>query len=224
MNAMTPSTKRRWALFVLIVLHVVGAVGILTGWAGLLLPLSGVNLAIATALLLWLNRPQWHWWWLAAPALGFGAEVIGVQTGWLFGAYSYGSGLGPRLAGVPLLLGPLWLMMLWGSWSLVSSSRTLQAKPHATRVLLAATAMTALDGLIEPVAIRAGWWSWANDLGAVPWTNYASWFGIAACLLAFAPPADSTTESKAAGTTIARELFLIFTAFFTLLNLFPWTP
>ena len=218
MKPLTPSAQQRWSLFVLVVLHTVGVVGILSGWANVLLPLSSVNLMIAAALLIALNRPQWNWWWLAAPALGFLTEVIGVQTGWLFGAYSYGSGLGPQLAGVPVLLGLLWLMMLWGRWSLVSHLPGLQTKPRLPRILLAATAMTALDGLIEPVAIRAGWWAWHTDFGAVPWTNYASWFGIAACLLAFAPPA-----SNSPGTSTARGLFLIFTAFFTLLNLFPWT-
>ena len=44
------------------------------------------------------------------------------------------------------------------------------------RALIAATLMTAFDGLIEPVAIQAGWWAWEGV--HVPWFNYASWWGI----------------------------------------------
>jgi len=215
---MKPLNAFRSSLFVLIVLHAVGAIGILAGFAPLLLPLSAVNLLIAAAILVGLSRNQWSAWWLLAPLGGFIAEVAGVQTGLLFGAYSYGSSLGPCIGGVPLMLGPLWLMMLWGSWSLIHRLK-LQAKPKLPNILLSAAIMTALDGLIEPVAIRAGWWTWHNEMGTVPWTNYASWFGIAALLLSFAP-----APKRDEGTSIASALFLIFTVFFTLLNLFPWTP
>jgi len=218
---MTTPTAHRWAFALLVVLHAVGAIGTILGWGEQLLPLSGLNLLIAGLIVITLNRVHWHLWWVVAPIAGFLSEVIGVQTGWLFGSYSYGQGLGPEVAGVPLLLGLLWLMMLWGSWSLIA---WLQLPAKWMRVVLAATAMTALDGLIEPVAIRAGWWSWNTTGGDVPWSNYLSWWAVAALLLAFAPTPKKESESQRQGTSLAARLLLIFTVFFILLNLFPWTP
>ena len=51
--------------------------------------------------------------------LGFGVEVIGVETGLLFGDYEYGSGLGPKVLKVPMLMGVLWWILLLGThhWS-----------------------------------------------------------------------------------------------------------
>lgn len=202
------------AIAVLAILHAVGAVGTLLGFGYLLLPLSGLNLLLAAGLLIAFNAPSLGRWGVMAPLAGFAAEVIGVQTGWLFGSYSYGDGLGWKWAGVPLLLGLLWLMMLWGAAVVVD--RLKPDMPRWGRAAAAAAAMTALDGLIEPVAVQSGWWTWAN--GTIPLTNFISWFTIAFPLLLFAPRSEGRP-----GTSVALALFLIFGIFFTLLNLFEWT-
>ena len=70
-------------------------------------------------------------------------------------------GFGTQALDVPLLMGVLWWLLLLGThhWAerlLTSSGWT--ASPFV-RAAVAATLMTALDGAIEPVAIRAGWWT-----------------------------------------------------------------
>ena len=202
------------AIAVLAILHTVGAAGTVIGYGDLLLPLSGLNLLLAAGLLIAFNTKSLGRWGVIAPVAGFGAEVIGVQTGWLFGSYSYGDGLGWKLAGVPLLLGLLWLMMLWGAAVVVD--RLKPSLPRWARAAAAAGAMTALDALIEPVAVKAGWWTWAD--GIIPLTNFISWFSIAFSLLLFAPRSEGRP-----GTSVALALFVIFGIFFTLLNLFEWT-
>ena len=37
------------------------------------------------------------------------------------------------------------------------------------------------DWVIEPVAIRLGYWQWTD--GEVPWSNYYSWWGVSALIL-----------------------------------------
>lgn len=214
---MTPSvlkTNEKIAIAILAILHAVGAIGTSMGYGDLLLPLSGLNLLLAAVLLIAFNAKHLGIWGVIAPFAGFAAEVIGVQTGWLFGSYSYGEGLGWKWAGVPLLLGLLWLMMLWGAAVVVD--RLKSNLPQWMRAAAAAGAMTALDALIEPVAVKAGWWAWAG--GIIPLTNFISWFAIAFLLLLFAPRSEGRP-----GTSVALALFLIFGIFFTFLNLFEWT-
>jgi putative membrane protein len=95
--------------------------------------------------------------------------------------------------------------------------RWLKLKNNAlalvVRALVAATLMTALDGLIEPVAIRASWWAW--EAVAVPWSNYATWWIVA---FAFHLLPQKKGKNIGAGLLVA-----IFVLFFLFLNWFPWT-
>ena len=54
-------------------------------------------------------------WCLTASTCGFLIEATGVRTGVVFGAYSYGTVLGPLLLGVPLLIGLNWALIILGS-------------------------------------------------------------------------------------------------------------
>ena len=53
------------------------------------------------------------WRWALTMFLGFAIEVIGVTTGLLFGAYEYGSGLGPKALRCPC------------SWACDTAARTI---------------------------------------------------------------------------------------------------
>jgi uncharacterized membrane protein len=50
---------------------------------------------------------------LGAGGLGLVAETIGVHTGFPFGTYAYADTLGPRLAGVPLVVPLAWTMLAY---------------------------------------------------------------------------------------------------------------
>lgn len=109
---------------------------------------------------------------------GFCCEYIGVHTGWLFGNYSYGDTLGPQLAGIPLIIGVNWFLLIFSAGALMQ--RTKLRKP-AMRIVAGAAILTLLDMLIEPVAVKLDYWRWANSI--VPLKNYACWFLIGIIML-----------------------------------------
>ena len=45
--------------------------------------------------------------------LGFGVELLGVNTGLIFGNYNYGDGLGFKVLGTPLMIGVNWLFLIY---------------------------------------------------------------------------------------------------------------
>ena len=115
-------------------------------------------------------------WAGAAFVAGFAIEAIGVATGAVFGSYSYGTALGPKLLAVPLVIGLNWAIVILGSVTLSSSVLS-----HPLAAAIAAGALTAgFDWVMEPVAVRLGYWQWAQ--GTIPLRNYGAWFLIAAVL------------------------------------------
>lgn len=121
-----------------------------------------------------------------AGAGGFAAEVVGVHTGFPFGAYAYGPALGPRLLGVPLVVALAWTMLAWPA-ALVA--RRLVTGPVA-RVAVGAWALASWDLFLDPQLVAAGAWRWTDvgphlpGVGDVPLTNYAGWLLVAAALSA----------------------------------------
>ncbi len=180
------------SLAVLCILYAVGAVGLLTPWREELIALSFANL-LATALLLLGNHEQLGRWDLIAfgccALLGFGVEVLGVETGVIFGSYSYSERLGPRWLDVPLMIGVNWAVLLFAirAW-LGTRVRSLLGM-----VLLGATAMTLFDWLMEPAAIALGYWQWEGN--QIPLRNYLAWWVVSLLLLGglqtFRPPAKN---------------------------------
>ncbi len=107
---------------------------------------------------------------IAIVVLGFGAEYIGVNYGWLFGDYQYGETLGYKYGGVPVIIAFNWLMLCISLRSLVN----LVVTSTIPAALLAAALITAYDFILEPVAIRFGWWWWLQT--EIPIYNYVCWF------------------------------------------------
>ncbi|PZX16377.1 putative membrane protein [Breznakibacter xylanolyticus] len=104
---------------------------------------------------------------------GFAVEMVGVNTGLVFGSYVYGPALGLKLWGTPLMIGLNWLMLTF-CWSAVLQSFRI---PIFVKVFLAALGMLFYDVLLEPSAPLLDMWVWHND--AIPLQNYVAWFGIA---------------------------------------------
>jgi putative membrane protein len=104
-------------------------------------------------------------------------EAIGLATGFPYGRYRYGAGLGPTLLGVPFLVPLAWLMMAWPSRLLAERLAT----GRAARVLVGAAVFAAWDVVLDPQMVQAGYWTWAHPrpglpgIGTVPLTNLAGW-------------------------------------------------
>jgi len=120
-------------------------------------------------------------WGAVVLVLTFLLEAAGTATGRIFGPYTYGRTLGPRLLAVPLVIAFNWLLVILGAVSL--SRRLLPSAVPAA--LLAAALAAGFDALMEPTAIRLDYWSWQAP--TIPLKNYAAWFLIAlAAALSFA--------------------------------------
>lgn len=162
-------------LGIIIVFHTVGLIGLQSDFRAYFLTLSPLNLLLAMTCLLLSFRPSWKLVVdvLVVGLIGFGVEVIGVRTGYVFGDYRYGSGLGWKALDVPLILAVNWSMLSFATTACVLRLRV----PVVVQALLSALLMTGLDVLIEPVAVRNDFWSWAH--GVIPFYNYACWFLVA---------------------------------------------
>lgn len=125
---------------------------------------------------------------------GIAVEVIGVNTGWLFGQYAYGTVLGYQWKGVPLLIGVNWFIAIYccgvtihtflrkligAMGEGVGEHKKIQA---LSVVIDGATLAVVFDWIIEPVATKLGFWTWGGS-GAIPTFNYVCWFGISLLLL-----------------------------------------
>lgn len=117
---------------------------------------------------------------------GLAVEILGGSTGLPFGAYTYGAGLGPTLAGTPLLIGLAWAMMAWPCW--VAAGRL--TRHRGRRVVVAAWALAAWDVFLDPQMVGEGYWRWSDPapglpgVYGVPLTNYLGWLLVALVFMA----------------------------------------
>jgi putative membrane protein len=156
-------------------------------------------------------------WFVPVSVLTFAVEVLGVSTGLVFGPYHYTSVLGPSLAGVPLLIGLNWVLVVLGSLTAV---RAFVKGPWWLRALLAGVGCMAFDLLLEPVAVHLGYWVW--DVPSIPLQNYLAWGLIGAAAASWAELADI----PGASTTLAWYT-VIQTVFFAGIDvwiLLGWIP
>ncbi|HEX2974641.1 MAG TPA: carotenoid biosynthesis protein [Bacteroidales bacterium] len=100
-------------------------------------------------------------------------EAMGVSTGKIFGDYTYGSSLGPKLAGTPLLIGINWLLLAYCT-AIIGQSL---ARGSIERIIISSALMVAYDFAMELVAPFLGMWHFNN--GIAPLRNYIAWFALA---------------------------------------------
>jgi len=103
---------------------------------------------------------------------GFAVEMIGVQTGKIFGSYHYGYALGFKLKDVPLIIGLNWVILILATQTIASRF----TKNIFNIAVIGATLMVLLDVLIEQIASTYQFWHWQNDI--IPLQNYIAWFVI----------------------------------------------
>jgi len=205
--------KPGMGIAILLILYTVGIVGILLPIHERFIYLTPFNLLVSLGIMLYFH-PHWksatYWYLVIAYVWGFMAELLGVQTGLLFGDYAYGGVLGPKVWGTPLMIGINWMMLGYAAGIL---SNTLLGPLHwVLRGTLAALLMVGLDVLIEPVAIAYDFWSWGG--GSIPLSNYVGWFLVAFPLECFFAYYHRATRNK-----VAISLFVLQVLFFGILAL-----
>lgn len=160
---------------ILMLFHAVGLVGFSSHWRELFLQLTPFHLLLVFGYLVLFQQHvdgRFLRFMVIVVVSSYLIELVGVQTGKIFGEYKYGEALGIKIGGTPLLIGVLWFLLIY--------SIGVQLKPLKThwmlKSFLGATLMLVIDLFIEPVAIELGFWSWTNN--AIPVQNYIAWFAI----------------------------------------------
>lgn len=141
---------------------------------------------------------------IIAFAVGMIAEIIGINSAILFGDYTYGSVLGLKIAGVPLLIGITWAFVTVAAWQLVSFS----SFGRLSKVLLAAGVIVMFDLVLEQYATAFGLWQWQN--GVIPLKNYVTWFGVGVLLLSLYAKYGRQTKPSLYGACALPLIALFF--------------
>ncbi|WP_339867717.1 carotenoid biosynthesis protein [uncultured Algoriphagus sp.] len=165
------------AKIIVVALYAVGTIGLsLPEYRDYFLMLTPAQLLLTLVLLLGFHKGWSDAFPIFAAAafwIGFGAELIGIHTGYIFGDYVYGATLGPMLWEVPIIIGVNWFVLVYLTGAVfykVTDNDTYAA-------LLGATAMTVIDYIMEPVAVALDMWYWKFEI--IPSGNYLTWFVVA---------------------------------------------
>lgn len=204
----------KYAILVLTILYIVGVFGILIPIHEQFILLTPLNLLTSLGLVLIFHK---NWttsmtiFVAIAFSIGFGIEILGVQTGLVFGEYSYGKVLGPKLLGTPFMIGVNWIMLTY--CSAITIQTVLPKLSKVIKAILGAATLVLLDFLIEPIAIQYDFWSWGGV--DIPIQNYIAWFIISFGLSFIFYQIVGGQSNK-----VAIALLILQFAFFGILNIF----
>ncbi len=139
---------------------------------------------------------------------GFFVQAIASETKLIYGEFTYGNSLGPKLFDTPLLSGVVWLLLIYTTGCLIKNLKVgLMAQ-----CFLGSFLIVMIDVLIEPVARDLDLWSWRKD--TIPLQNYFAWFTISFIMFLYFFNLKAKLRNE-----IAAYLFVIIAAFFLLLNI-----
>lgn len=205
--------KAKWPVRgFLLVIYLVGMAGIsIPALSELFVRLTPYTLLLS-ALVLFVFHHDWNYRFIIAimiiAAGGFFIEVLGVQTGSIFGTYAYGLVLGPQLWEVPLIIAVNWLMLIYCSY--IIAAKIL--KKTLPTLFVAALLMVFMDAFMEPVAIILDMWNWYS--AKPPIQNYVAWFVIAFLFAGLLHLAKIKTDNP-----VASYLYAFLIMFFGVLNI-----
>lgn len=125
---------------------------------------------------------------------GLISEIIGVNTGLIFGGYySYSGDNQVMLWGVPLIIPLFWGAFIYAGYNISDSflywlKRSKPDKNHNNwktlllLILLDGLIVVAIDLVMDPLQVQAGNWAWTAG-GAyyhIPVNNFTGWFAVTA--------------------------------------------
>jgi putative membrane protein len=209
------SYSEKIAVTVIGIFHLAGI--ILLNWSSgflysLALDFVPINLILTSLLVIKFQKEYSGRFWIfsiIAILSGFFVEMAGVNTGLIFGHYQYGDVLGPGILGTPWIIGLNWFLLSYCILCLLD----FLTWPAWVKFFLATGLMVGLDYLMEPVAMRLGFWSWEE--GNIPVQNYVGWAALSA--LIFLQPFFNSFQRK---NRVAAAAFIIQVLFFLLQNIF----
>tara|TARA_B110000046_G_scaffold31498_1_gene33495 strand:+ start:39219 stop:39878 length:660 start_codon:yes stop_codon:yes gene_type:complete len=170
--------KEHYAIGVLWLFQVSAVVGVMLGFQDWFIEKTPYNLILQVLLLVWvfpIKTAKNILVLFLLFSIGMAAEIVGVATGFPFGEYAYGSNLGVKFIGVPLLIGCNWALLVFCGASIANrlfSSIWIKS-------FFGGALMVLLDIPMEVLAPAFDFWEFKRS---APVENYLSWFVIGAIL------------------------------------------
>ena len=140
-------------------------------------------------------------------------ELIGENTGWPFGTYSYDPSLGPQLIGIPLVVPFAWAMM---AHPLLIVARRMS---KTWTFLYGGFALMAWDLFLDPQMVGAGRWKWEVTGSHVPFqpeiplSNAVGWLLSGMTLIAILHQVLPRDRRKSSASFGAVDVWLTWTFF-----------
>lgn len=186
-----------------------------------------IIMAMSVLILFTQRRPDKNFFLFAAVcfAVGILSEIIFISNPYLFGSYQFGKSLGPLIKQVPWVIGLNWFLIIYSVGIFTHRMYALVEKKLPPDNLLpknvqrfsivvdGAFVAVFLEWLMEPVAIKMGYWTWEND--EIPVSNYVTWYIVSALLLLFFELLPFNKNNR-----FAIHLFILQILFFLTLRTF----
>jgi len=137
-------------------------------------------------------------------------EAVGVNSGLIFGDYSYGSTLGYTILATPILIGFNWLFLVIISQSIASF---LKLK-GVIAIISSSLLMVYYDTILEEVAPLMGMWKFSSPV--VPISNYIGWFVVALILNTLSYKIDREETNFMAIPLLLLQILLFISIIFIL--------
>lgn len=141
--------------------------------------LSGLNVILFAIPAFWATR-RWLGWrdaivlWAMLGVYALLIETLAIFTGFPYGHFGYSGLLGAKLFGVtPWTVFLAWTPLIIGAYAV---ARTLFGNA-VVRIAATALIATCFDLVLDPGAVRLGFWRYASNIGfyGVPISNFAGW-------------------------------------------------
>jgi len=151
---------------------------------------SGVNVILFAVPAFWATR-RWLGWtdavvlWAILGVYALLIETSAIFTGFPYGHFGYSELLGTKLFGVtPWTVFVAWTPLIIGAYAIAR----LCFGNSVLRIVSTAVIATAFDLVLDPGAVRLGFWKYADSSGfyGVPLSNFVGWLvtgSIAAVLI-----------------------------------------
>ena len=223
-------SKYQIATAIAILFHCIGFAGILFFKSEDIIKATPLNLLLMCGLIIYTQKAKNISFFiliLLCFVVGMLVEIVGTSTGWLFGAYIYGSMLGPGINKVPFMIGINWFIIIYCCGVSIQmlltrlTDKLSEATGKNTKTIKAlsivvdgATLAVFFDWIMEPAAVKLGYWQRLGD-GEIPLYNYLCWFVVSMLLLLFFHRLRFDKQNK-----FAVNLLLIQAMFFLLLRTF----
>jgi len=209
-----------------IIFHAFGAAGLVFMNTLVFNRATIFNLILMLLLLLWTQpgkEKSFYRFFFYCFFIGMTLEIIGRNTGLIFGGYTYGSVLGPQLIKVPVLIGINWFILtvcigafLDKFWPARSSAFPQHRKKIGTfiKIFAGAILFVLFDLVMEGPAVKLGYWQWTND-GLPPAFNSHCWFVSGFILLWIRNKMEFAKDNQFAVNLIGIQfLFFLFLQIF----------